>query len=188
MYDEEDLLDEIATEALRCEFEATESQTYRCPNVWNKLFELVTAPVATQSMECRVKEMIARLEPISLEKVGLGLKVGGEKLPSRLPSTSSVDEFSVYGRDDIKKEMVNYLLSNNARGKEDIGVICIFGMGGIGKTMLAQILYNDYKVKEHFHMKAWVCVSTEFHLLGVMKSILEATSGRPTSECNLDLL
>ena len=37
-------------------------------------------------------------------------------------------------------------------------------------------------------MKAWVCVSTEFHLLGVMKSILEATGGRPTSEGNLYLL
>ena len=54
--------------------------------------------------------------------------------------------------------------------------------------MLAQILYNNYKVKEHFRMKAWVCVSTEFHLLGVTKSILEATGGRPTSEGNLDLL
>ena len=130
MYDAEDLLDEIATKALRCEFEAAESQTYGCPDVWNKLSDWVTAPVATQSMEFRVKEMIARLEPIALEKVGLGLKEGGgEKPPSRLPSTSLVDEFSVYGRDDIKKEMVNYLLSDNARGKEDIDVICIFDMG-----------------------------------------------------------
>ena len=39
--------------------------------MWNKLFDWVTALVATQNMECRVKEMIARLEPIALKKLGL---------------------------------------------------------------------------------------------------------------------
>ena len=46
--------------------------------MWNKLFDWVTTLVATQCMEWRVKEMIARLEPIPLEKVGLGLKEVGE--------------------------------------------------------------------------------------------------------------
>ena len=31
----------------------------------------------------------------------------------------------MYEKDDIKKEMVNYFLFDNARGKEDIDVICI---------------------------------------------------------------
>ena len=36
-------------------------------------------------------------------------------------------------------------------------------------------------------MKAWVCVSTEFNLVGVTKSILEEIGCRPTSDDNLDL-
>ena len=33
----------------------------------------------------------------------------------------------MYDKDDIK-EMVNYLLFDNARGKEDMDVICIVGL------------------------------------------------------------
>ncbi|KAJ9685832.1 hypothetical protein PVL29_017768 [Vitis rotundifolia] len=189
VYDAEDLLDGIATDALRCKIEAADSQTGRIHQVWNKFSDCVKAPFATQSMESRVKEMIAKLEAIAQEKVGLGLKEGGgEKLPPRLPSTSLVDESFVYGRDEIKEDMVNCLLSDNARGKEDIDVICIVGMGGTGKTTLVQLLYNNDKVKEHFHLKAWVCVSTEFLLIKVTKLILEEIGDRPTSDDNLDLL
>ena len=189
VYDAEDLLGEIATDALRRQIEAAaDSQTgSRTHQAWNKFSDRVKAPFATQSMESRVKKMIARLEAIAQEKDGLGLKEGGgEQPPSRSPSTSLVDESFVYGRDDIKEEMVQWLLSDN----EDINidVICIVGMGGAGKTTLAQLLYNHDKVKDHFHMKAWVCVSTEFNLVGITKSILEAIGCRPTSDGNLDLL
>ena len=189
VYDAEDLLGEIATDALRRQIEAAaDSQTgSRTHQAWNKFSDRVKAPFATQSMESRVKKMIARLEAIAQEKDGLGLKEGGgEQPPSRSPSTSLVDESFVYGRDDIKEEMVQWLLSDN----EDINidVICIVGMGGAGKTTLAQLLYNHDKVKEHFHMKAWVCVSTEFNLVGVTKSILEAIDCKPKYDGNLDLL
>ena len=189
VYDAEDLLDEIATDALRRQIEAAvDSQTgSRTHQAWNKFSDRVKAPFATQSMESRVKKMIARLEAIAREKDGLGLKEGGgEKPPSRSPSTSLVDESFVYGRDDIKEEMVQWLLSDN----EDINidVICIVGMGGAGKTTLAQLLYNHDQEKEHFDMKAWVCVSTEFNLVGITKSILEAIDCKPKSDGNLDLL
>ena len=84
----------------------------------SSLLWLRLAPFATQSMESKVKEMIAKLEAIAQEKDGLGLKAGdGEKPSPRSAFTSLVDEFCVYGRDEVKEEMVNCLLSDNARGR-----------------------------------------------------------------------
>ncbi|CBI32185.3 unnamed protein product, partial [Vitis vinifera] len=119
VYHAEDLLDEIATEALRCEIEAADSQPGGIYQVWNKFSTRVKAPFANQSMESRVKEMIAKLEDIAEEKEKLGLKEGeGDKLSPRPPTTSLVDESSVVGRDGIKEEMVKWLLSDkeNATG------------------------------------------------------------------------
>ncbi|KAL6311746.1 hypothetical protein AAG906_022951 [Vitis piasezkii] len=191
VYHAEDLLDEIATEALWCEMEGADSQTGGTHQAWNwnKVPAWVKAPFATQSMESRMKEMITKLETITQEKVGLGLKEGGGEKPSpRLPSSSLVGESSiVYGRDEIKEEMVNWLLSDNARGS-NIEVMSIVGMGGSGKTTLSQYLYNHATVKEHFDLKAWVCVSTEFLLINLTKAILEEIGSTPTSSDNINLL
>ncbi|KAF7152222.1 hypothetical protein RHSIM_Rhsim01G0058300 [Rhododendron simsii] len=51
-------------------------------------------------------------------------------------------------------------------------------MGGVGKTTLAQMVYNDEMVDEHFEMKAWVCVSEVFDIVGVTKAILEFVTKR----------
>ncbi|XP_058226035.1 putative disease resistance RPP13-like protein 1 [Rhododendron vialii] len=59
-------------------------------------------------------------------------------------------------------------------------------MGGVGKTTLAQAVYNDETVGEHFEMKAWVCVSEVFDIVGVTKTILESVTSETCHFNTLD--
>lgn len=47
-------------------------------------------------------------------------------------------------------------------------------MGGMGKTTLAQLIYNDDGVKRHFDERIWVCVSEDFDLTRVAKAVLQS--------------
>ncbi|XP_010657762.1 putative disease resistance RPP13-like protein 1 isoform X2 [Vitis vinifera] len=175
VYDAEDLVDDITTEALRRKMES-DSQT----QVRNIIFG--------EGIESRVEEITDTLEYLSQKKDVLGLKKGvGENLSKRWPTTSLVDESGVYGRDVNREEIVKFLLSHNTSGNK-ISVIALVGMGGIGKTTLAKLVYNDRRVVEFFDLKAWVCVSNEFDLVRITKTILKAIDSGTRDDNDLNLL
>ncbi|XP_047339586.1 putative disease resistance protein RGA1 [Impatiens glandulifera] len=81
----------------------------------------------------------------------------------------------VYGR-DVEKKMIIDILVNNTSGAcvdKKLSVLPIVGIGGLGKTTLAQTVFNDEEIAKHFETKIWVCVSDEFDIQLVMKAILE---------------
>ncbi|KAK9230208.1 hypothetical protein WN944_023175 [Citrus x changshan-huyou] len=50
-------------------------------------------------------------------------------------------------------------------------------MGGIGKTTLAQLAYNDADVINNFNIRIWVCVSDPFDEFRIAKAIIEDLDG-----------
>ncbi|TYI29618.1 hypothetical protein ES332_A05G329300v1 [Gossypium tomentosum] len=170
VYDAKDLLDEISTEALRNKIES-EYQTTPMKQV-SSFFSSFNP--FKDGMQSKLEEVLGRLDYLLNQTQILGLKENykGEKAFQRTPATSLVDESDVYGRDDEKEEIMKLLDPQNL-SENQIAVIPIVGMGGLGKTTLAQLIYNDPRVDKWFDRKAWVCVSEEFDAFKVTKTILE---------------
>ncbi|KAJ6386622.1 hypothetical protein OIU78_016531 [Salix suchowensis] len=62
------------------------------------------------------------------------------------------------------------------------------GLGGIGKTTLAQLAFNDVEVTAHFEKKIWVCVSEPFDEVRIAKAILEQLEGSTPTLAELQSL
>ncbi|GLT64866.1 hypothetical protein SLA2020_373310 [Shorea laevis] len=126
----------------------------------------------------KIKEISVRLERIVREKEALDLKVGETRSSIAAPRwepitpTTWLPEPHVYGREGDKDAILQKVL-NDEDGDENPCVIPIVGMGGLGKTTLARLVYNDARLKDVFERKAWVCVSDEFDILRITRSILE---------------
>ncbi|WOL20502.1 disease resistance protein RGA3 [Canna indica] len=60
----------------------------------------------------------------------------------------------IYGRDSEKEELIRWLLSDTS---SNISVKVVVGIGGLGKTTLAQLVFNDETVSNNFDQKAWMC-------------------------------
>ncbi|KAJ8775028.1 hypothetical protein K2173_020032 [Erythroxylum novogranatense] len=141
-----------------------------------------------KEIESKLVEILEILAYLVDQKSALGLKERlGKKLSSQKVQTSSVmDESEVYGRQKDKEVIIQLLLSDDANCN-NLGLIPIVGMGGIGKTTLAQSVYNDSRVKEKFGFKAWIYVSEELDVLKVTRSILNVVSSTTHDFNTLDL-
>ncbi|CAI9269507.1 unnamed protein product [Lactuca saligna] len=91
------------------------------------------------------------------------------------------------GREGDKEALMGKLLGEE-ECDESVSIMSIVGMGGIGKTTLAKLLYNDEKVKDHFQLRAWVCVAEELDVSNISKAIFQAVTGKNEDFANLDLL
>ncbi|KAG2670691.1 hypothetical protein I3760_14G099000 [Carya illinoinensis] len=173
VYDAEDVLDEIATKALQNKLDAEFGA-----NIASKVRNCIHTSLFFKKIEVRIKGVLGRLENLASQPNIMGLVQAStvrRKASERLPTTCLVEDSEICGRNDDVDEIINNLLSDGASDNK-IGVIAIVGMGGMGKTTLAQLVYNDNSIQKHFDLVAWVCVSEEFDMFKVTKTILEAVT------------
>ncbi|KAI8534333.1 hypothetical protein RHMOL_Rhmol10G0082000 [Rhododendron molle] len=147
---------------------------------------------AVKEWLCELKDAVYHAEDLvdeiaQLRLCGARWKPSTKAAQTRLPTTSLVDETCVYGRENDKEEIMKLLLSDGEDSNQ-LDVILIVGMGGVGKTTVAQLLYNDGRVDVHFGEKAWVCVSDVFDVLSVTRTIVKAVNGSASDARDLNSL
>ncbi|XVE73750.1 hypothetical protein DITRI_Ditri11bG0143200 [Diplodiscus trichospermus] len=190
-YDIEDVLDDFSTAALRQKYnEESRTMTSKIRKYISSLFGYFTF---NYNMASKIKDITARLQDVVKQKDDLGLteRIGDtrDRVLRRMPSTSLVNESLVFGRDGDKEHIIKqYVLREEESCDGGISVIPIVGMGGLGKTTLAQLVYNDARIETFFNLRAWVCVSEEFDVVRVMKTLLESLTSSASDVNDLNQL
>ncbi|KAK4427317.1 putative disease resistance protein RGA4 [Sesamum alatum] len=140
----------------------------------------------------KIKGLKERLNVILNEKDEFNFVVNKPIDPresTRVQSVSLVDVSDIHGRGDDKDLLVSKL-KNEAVGQQQAGplVFSIVGVGGIGKTTLAQLVYNDERMINYFELKIWVCVSDVFDEFRIAKAILESVNKESSNLKELESL
>ncbi|KAG7942219.1 hypothetical protein I3843_16G090100 [Carya illinoinensis] len=182
-YDMEDLLDDFVTEALR-ENKLMASESQASTSMVRNLIPSLLTPLTPSDVMFKIRlgskisKINTRFNDLVTQKDQLNLKENYSPRPNkrreRPPSTSLVTEDHIYGREEVAKDVLELLKSSKrSDALTKVNVIPIVGMGGIGKTTLAQLVYQKV---QGFDLKAWACVSEDFDVATITKTILQSVT------------
>ncbi|VAI70741.1 unnamed protein product [Triticum turgidum subsp. durum] len=147
-YEADDVLDDFQYEGLRREARIGKSTS-------RKVLSYVTyhSPLLFRfAMSRKLKGVLDQIRGLAEEMNRFSLEdsINREERQHTWRQTySKLDESAdIFGRDDDKERVVKLLLDQQDQQK--VQVLPIFGMGGLGKTTLAKMVYNDQEVQQHF--------------------------------------
>ncbi|XP_048425479.1 putative disease resistance protein RGA4 isoform X2 [Pyrus x bretschneideri] len=190
-HDADDLMDEFDYEMVR---RKVELQNHMKKKVLN--FFSLSNPLAFRlKMAHKIQKINQSLVVLKGEAAFIGLvskKIDANPQEARWDRQTN----SLIGRDEItvgRGEVVSNIvttLTDFKYNQENLVVMAIVGMGGLGKTTLAKSVYKEDLIHKHFETRIWVCVSDTFDVHLILLKMLEQLkpANVPSSKDNQEAL
>ena len=129
-------------------------------------------------MSQRMKNIVEQLKPLcakvatilELEIFGSHHTKAHSVADDRPKTTPEIIEFKLYGRDNLKKNLVDDI-THGKYCANDLTVVSIVGLGGMGKTTFTQHIYQE--LSNHFQVLVWTCVSQNFNANRLAQEIVK---------------
>ncbi|CAN6561421.1 unnamed protein product [Malus baccata var. baccata] len=170
VYEADDLLDELNTEAQQRQMMCGNTKMSKKVRLF---FSSSNQLAFGLKMGHKIKDINKRLREVASRRA-FPLEVNCEDtrfiIRERI-THSFVPKENIIGRDEDTKTIIQLLL--DPISTENVSTISIVGFGGLGKTALAQLIFNDEVIQNHFELKIWSCVSNVFELDILVKKILK---------------
>ena len=197
MYDATDILDLCQLEAdKRREYEGG-SMDEKAPSCCQSLLFCLRNPVFAHKIGSQIKELNKRMDSIHKEadrfkfNIGLGSNPEPRKLTnaerSMQMTTSEFNESAIVG-DKIEQDTRELSQLLTTSGDHDIKVVSIVGTGGMGKTTLAQKIFNDTSVQKHFKVKIWLSITQHFDEVEMLRTAIKHAGGDHGNEHDKTIL
>ncbi|KAF7105342.1 hypothetical protein CFC21_106164 [Triticum aestivum] len=200
----EDLLDEHEYNILKREAESGKDSLIEHASSSNAIMKHVHTVSSRLSNLCpknkQLLDQLKELKAILAKARGLrellclpaGNSVEAFPAPaSAIPVDTSFAPLKVIGRDKDRNDIIDLLTKpiDVECDTSRYSGVAIVGLGGMGKSTLARHVCNDKRVKEHFEVRMWVCISRKLDVCGHTRLIIESAKG---GQCppidNLDTL
>ncbi|VAH72309.1 unnamed protein product [Triticum turgidum subsp. durum] len=133
-------------------------------NIWSR-----------RDVAVRIRSLNKKIENISKDKIFLTFNNSIQSTrngpTSKLIRSSNLVEPNLVGKEIIhsSRKLVDLVLAHKESKSYKLAIV---GTGGVGKTTLAQKIYNDQKVKGSFKLHAWICVSQDYNQITLLKEVL----------------
>ncbi|PKU82951.1 putative disease resistance protein RGA3 [Dendrobium catenatum] len=184
MYDAEDIIDLCRIEGAQLLADHNpESRTSSVCCDFSSAFSCFTSVPLRHEIGNRIEEINNRLNKIyegrkhfKLEKSTISETPEITVVDSRQTS-SMVDPFAVGREVEVAaNNLVEHFIGEKV--DEKCLLFAVTGMGGIGKTTLAQKIFNHPKIKTFFNLEpVWVCVSQTYSEIELLKQVIRGVKG-----------
>ncbi|KAK8330133.1 hypothetical protein V6Z12_A11G374400 [Gossypium hirsutum] len=189
LYDADHLLNDFSTEALRKDLLGGNKMTKEVRLFFSSSNQFAYGLKMAQ----KIKAIKARLASIEREAnifcfIPRDRPAETSFMTKKRQETHSFErEDEIIGRDNDKAALLKLVLEFES--EENVYIIPIVGFGGLGKTALVLLVYNDEMVKSHFELTMFVCVSNVFDVKLIVANIIKSvTNQAPDQNLEMDQL